>query len=61
MTSYHAFSEIDPLTTAAIIEVGFMNLDQEILTKKPERLADGIVAGLRCYLNNEGVEATPLP
>ncbi|MGV7975433.1 MAG: N-acetylmuramoyl-L-alanine amidase [Anaerolineaceae bacterium] len=61
MTSYHAFSEIDPLTTAAIIEVGFMNLDQDILTRKPEKLADGIVAGLRCYLNNEGVQATPTP
>ncbi len=61
MTSYHAFSEIDPLTTAAIIEVGFMNLDQDILTRKPEKLADGIIAGLRCYLNNEGVEATPAP
>lgn len=61
MTSYHAFSEIDPLTTAAIIEVGFMNLDQDILTRKPEKLADGIIAGLRCYLNNEGVEATPTP
>jgi len=61
MTSYHAFSEIDPLTTAAIIEVGFLNLDQDILTRKPEKLADGIVAGLRCYLNNEGVQATPVP
>ena len=61
MTSYHAFSEIDPLTTAAIIEVGFMNLDQDILTKNPERLADGIVAGIRCYLNNEGVPTTPTP
>jgi len=54
MTSYHA-------TTAAIIEVGFLNLDQDILTRKPEKLADGIVAGLRCYLNNEGVQATPVP
>jgi len=61
MTSYHAFSEIDPLTTAAIIEVGFLNLDQDILTKNPERLADGIVAGIRCYLNNEGVPTTPTP
>ncbi len=61
MTSYHAFTEIDPLTTAAIIETGFLNLDQEILTKKPELIADGIVAGIQCYLNNEGVSATPTP
>ena len=55
MTRYHAFSEIDPNTTAGIIEVGFLNLDQEILTSKPELLADGIVAGIKCYMNNEGV------
>lgn len=61
MTSYHAFTEIDPLTTAAIIETGFLNLDQEILTKKPELIADGIVAGIQCYLNNEGISSTPTP
>ena len=61
MTSYHAFTEIDPLTTAAIIETGFLNLDQEILTKKPELIADGIVAGIQCYLNNEGVSSTLTP
>jgi len=55
MTHYHAFSEIDPNTTAGIIEVGFLNLDQETLTSKPELLADGIVAGIKCYMNNEGV------
>ncbi len=55
MTRYHAFSEIDPNTTAGIIEIGFLNLDQEILTSDPELLADGIVAGIKCYMNNEGV------
>lgn len=55
MTRYHAFSEIDPNTTAGIIEIGFLNLDQAILTSNPELLADGIVAGIKCYMNNEGV------
>jgi N-acetylmuramoyl-L-alanine amidase len=55
MTRYHAFVEIDPNTTAGIIEVGFLNLDQDILTSKPELLADGIVAGIKCYMENEGV------
>ncbi len=55
MTRYHAFSEIDPNTTAGIIEIGFLNLDQEILTSNPELLADGIVAGIKCYMENEGV------
>ena len=56
MTSYHAFDEISPFTTAAIIELGFMNLDQEILTTQPELLANGIVDGIKCYLNNESVD-----
>jgi len=59
MTSYHAFSEIDADTTAAIIEVGFMNLDRQLLTQNPERIASGIVDGILCYINNEDLSATP--
>ncbi|MFZ3152055.1 MAG: N-acetylmuramoyl-L-alanine amidase [Anaerolineaceae bacterium] len=58
MTYYHAFNEIDPFTTAGIIEIGFMNLDMKILTEEPELIADGIVEGIRCYMNNESVEPT---
>lgn len=56
MTKYHIFDEINPYTTAGIIELGFMNLDQEVLTSKPEMLAEGIAQGIGCYMNNE--EAT---
>ena len=56
MTSYHAFDEINAYTTAGIIELGFMNLDQEILTTKPELLAEGISKGISCYMNNEEVK-----
>lgn len=59
MTDYHAFDEIDPLTPAAIIEVGFMNLDYEILTKNPTLLAQGITDGVLCFLRNESI--TPAP
>lgn len=59
MTYYHAFNEIDPFTTAGIIEIGFMNLDMKILTEEPELIADGIVEGIRCYMNNESIEPTP--
>lgn len=55
MTSYHAFAEIDPNTTAAIIEVGFLNLDREILTQKSDLIAQGITDGILCYLNNEAL------
>ena len=53
MTDYHAFFEIDQSTPAAIIEVGFMNKDRQDLIKKPDTLADGIVAGILCYVLNE--------
>jgi N-acetylmuramoyl-L-alanine amidase len=64
MTSYHAFSEINGNTPAAIIEVGFLNLDRAILTQKPDILAQGITDGIVCFLNNENISnetATPTP
>jgi N-acetylmuramoyl-L-alanine amidase len=61
MTGYHAFSEIDPNTIAAIIETGFLNLDQELLTQHTDQVADGVVDGILCFVNNENVEPTPMP
>ena len=51
MTEYHAFDKINPETPAAIIEVGFMNLDRQIITQRPDLIAQGIVEGLKCFLN----------
>lgn len=53
MTQYHIFDEINPYTTAGIIELGFMNLDQDVLMTKPEMLAEGVAQGIGCYMNNE--------
>ncbi len=61
MTSYHAFDEIDPNTVAAIIETGFLNLDRDILTQHTDQVADGVVNGILCYVNNENVVPTPVP
>jgi N-acetylmuramoyl-L-alanine amidase len=61
MTGYHAFSEIDPGTVAAIIETGFLNLDREILTQHTDQVADGVVNGILCFVNNENVQPTPEP
>jgi N-acetylmuramoyl-L-alanine amidase len=61
MTGYHAFSEIDPNTIAAIIETGFLNLDREILTQHTDQVADGVVNGILCFVNNENVDPTPIP
>lgn len=64
MTSYHAFEEINPDTPAVIIEAGFLNLDLELLTQEPEKVARGISDGILCYLRNEPIpirEATSQP
>jgi len=63
MIDYHAFSEIDPDTTALIIETGFMSnpVDYALLTEHPEKVAAGIVNGILCYLNNESIDSTPVP
>ena len=58
MTSYHAFDEIHPDTTAAIIEVGFLNLDRQMLTQQPDLIAQGIYAGITCFINNEMITDT---
>lgn len=59
MTQYHAFSEIDPNTITAIIETGFLYLDQEILTKRTDLVAEGVTQGILCFANNESVLPTP--
>jgi N-acetylmuramoyl-L-alanine amidase len=61
MREYHAFREIDPSTVAAIIETGFLNLDREMLTKKTDLVAEGVVQGILCFANNENVEPTAIP
>ncbi|MBE9524211.1 MAG: N-acetylmuramoyl-L-alanine amidase [Chloroflexi bacterium] len=61
MTEYHAFSEIDPSTPAVILETGFLNLDQVLLTQHGDIVASGIVAGILCYVNNESINVVPTP
>ena len=61
MTNYHAFNEISTDTPAAIIETGFMNLDREILTQKPDVIANGIASGILCFVRNEDISATQVP
>lgn len=58
MTSYHAFDEINSNTTAAIIETGFLNLDRDILVNQYEKVADGVSAGILCYIRNESIPST---
>jgi len=53
MTEYHNFREIDPATPGAIIEVGFLYLDRDLLTNRSGDAARGIVDGLNCFLRHE--------
>lgn len=50
MTDYHAFREIAPGTPAAIVETGFLNLNRELLTTQSDIPAQGITAGIFCFL-----------
>ena len=50
MTDYHAFREISPGTPAVILELGFMNLDRELLTTRADVPATGITNGILCFL-----------
>ncbi len=50
MVQYHAFGKIAPKTPGAIIEIGFMSGDRRLLTRQQSRVAQGIVAGIVCFL-----------
>lgn len=51
MTRYHAFNRIAVTTPAAIIELGFLNIDGPFLTLEAERAAQGVSEGILCFLN----------
>ena len=61
MTNYHSFEEINSNTPAAIIETGFLNLDRDFLTQKPDLAAEGITNGILCYLRNEDIPQQTAP
>ena len=53
MTAYHSFRSIVPTTPAAIIELGFLSQDREILTRHQDELAQGLANGLQTFLQGE--------
>jgi N-acetylmuramoyl-L-alanine amidase len=59
MTSYHAFREIDDHTPGAIIETGFLLDDRDIIIERPRLAAKGIAAGVVCFVEGAGPEASP--
>ena len=50
MTEYHSFVEIHPYTPAAILEMGFLRADRELLTGRTDIVARGVTDGILCFL-----------
>ena len=61
MTDYHAFREIHPQTPAAILELGFMYSDRDLLTGQPDLLSRAILEGVLCFVDPIRNAATPTP
>ncbi len=64
MTQYHAFQRVSPMTPGAIIETGYLGGDRALLLEEPERAAEGIAAGILCFLDaqrNGAASPTPQP
>jgi N-acetylmuramoyl-L-alanine amidase len=51
MADYHAFREISLTTPGAIIEIGFMLGDRELITGRADLVSKGIIDGILCFLN----------
>lgn len=60
--SYHTYEEINPETPVVAIEAGYLNLDHDFLVNNPAKAAQGITAGILCFLRNENpAESLPTP
>lgn len=53
MTEYHAFRKIDPMTPAAIIELGFLGQDYDFLLNHQDEMAQGLARGLDDFLKGQ--------
>jgi N-acetylmuramoyl-L-alanine amidase len=60
MTDYHNFREIHPQTPAAIIELGFLRADWELLTTQPDLMAQAIINGILCFADPAVAPALPV-
>ena len=56
MTHYHGLMKIAPESPGAIIELGFMGSDKEILKNKRDVMAAGIVDGLEMFLRGNACQ-----
>lgn len=54
MTGYHAFQRVAATTPGAIIELGFLGGDGDLLANQRPRLARGVADGVICFLKQVG-------
>jgi hypothetical protein len=59
MTEYHAFRKVGVNTPAAILEMGFLGGDGDLLRNRSDVPAQGVVNAIYCFLS--GAEVLPLP
>ena len=50
MTHYHMHHKVANSTPAVILEMGFLGGDRQLLTKEQQKVSDGIVSSIRCFL-----------
>jgi len=61
MYDYHAFHQVTQRTPAAIIELGFLYYDRDLLQNHTDKSVQGVLNGLLCFLDPKSqVTATPL-
>jgi N-acetylmuramoyl-L-alanine amidase len=61
LVDYHVFREVSVDTPTAIVELGFMFADRNILTQQPDVMAQGVYEGLRCFLDPNTFVPTQAP
>ena len=62
MYDYHAFHQVTQRTPAAIIELGFLYYDRDLLQTHVDKAVQGVLNGLLCFLDPKSqVTATPIP
>jgi N-acetylmuramoyl-L-alanine amidase len=52
--SYHIFRDVSANTPAVRLELGSLKTDRRIIVDQADKAADGIVAGILCFLNEQG-------
>ncbi len=59
MTEYHAFRKIAPATPGAILELGFLGGDRDLLENRPQLAGQGVADAILCFLRGDAPVGEP--